>query len=202
MKPRVVFTIVLGIVCIVIGTQSRGWIPADSPYRERILATTDELKEVGVLSLAILLGTLLVLGEGVKEALGPGINKGVADLAEPIKAGMVNAMGLAERSGNPADDAQRKLIAKMKNSLAYYFAEAGDRSKRDLAFRYIYEARDTVPNASEFVDTLGCVQIAFGTTKDEINAGIGACFRSAAVDHDYAHFHLWLDKAIERMKTI
>ena len=324
MSGRVIITIILGIACLIIGTQAGTWIPADSSHRAGILATTDELKEVGVLALAILIGTILVLEKGVKEALAPSLSSGVQGLAEPLRKGMVDAMELlitrsplsldallkpketrtasesklaeserlapelvslaqegksqealellaARSNDKPSEDqvisvlimsSEKKdhdqaatrlaseprsepkfylrlayrfwedgnlnraidlgekglhllsadktrqgpedlrLAAKMKNSLAYYYAEAGDDAKRDLAYRYIYEAIETLPDASEFVDTLGCVRIAFGASKDQINSGITACFRAAAVDHDYVHFYQWLDTAIKRMKTL
>jgi hypothetical protein len=316
MSSRVIITFLLGIASLIIGTQARNWIPMDSPHRDDILATTDEFKEVGVLAIAILIGTVLVLEKGVKEGLAPSLRSGIkqgmdeatekfitrfpsaldallkpketktaselklaaseklapelvslaqegksqeamdmlaaqndkpteeqvisvlimsskredheqaatrlANQARPEprfylrlafrfwEAGNLNrAIELVERGlqiltsqkGNAGTEGT-KLAAKMKNSLAYYYAEAGNQAKRDVAFRYVYEAMETLPDASEFIDTLGCVKIAFGATRDQIDAGINACFRSAAVDRDYVHFAKWLNIAMQRTKTL
>jgi hypothetical protein len=316
MSGRVILTFLLGIACLVIGTQAENWIPADSPHRAGILATTAEFKEVGVLAIAILIGTTLVLEKGIKEGLAPslsrGIKQGMDDATEKVISRFPSALSallkpketktaserklaesenlapglvslaqegksqeameiLAAQTNQPSEeqiiavlimspktedheqaatrletqlrsepkfylrlayrfwedgklnraidlaekglhvlDSDRtnkgeqglRLAAKMKNSLAYYYAEAGNDAKRDVAYRYVYESIEALPDASEFVDTLGCVKIAFGATKDQINSGIGACFRSAAVDHDYVHFSKWLNQAIKRMEAL
>jgi hypothetical protein len=96
MSGRVIITPLLGIACLVIGTQAENWIPVNSPHRADILATTAEFKEVGVLALAILIGTILVLEKGVKEGLAPSLSSG-------IKQGM--------------DDATEKVISRFPSAL-------------------------------------------------------------------------------------
>jgi hypothetical protein len=110
------------------------------------------------------------------------------------------SLQLASASGEDGEKAS--LVARIKNSLAYFYAELPDEKKADLAHHYIRDAMEAIPNAAEFLDTLGAVKIAFGRSKSEIDEGIKLCFRSAAADQDYIHFHKWLSRAIERTTSL
>jgi tetratricopeptide (TPR) repeat protein len=134
----------------------------------------------------------LYLRLGYKFWLGGDLNRAIEMSEKSLK--------LAPPSGE--DGENTKLVARIKNSLAYFYAELPDERKADLAHRYIRDAIEDIPNAAEFLDTLGAVKIAFGKTKGEIDEGIKLCFRAAAADQDYIHFHKWLSRAIERTKTL
>ncbi|MGH9673654.1 MAG: tetratricopeptide repeat protein [Bryobacteraceae bacterium] len=125
------------------------------------------------------------------------------------KGNLPSAIQLAERGlqvaptpGLPeAADKRSRLETKLKNSLAYYYAESGDMAKADASFRLMQEVMESVPNASEYLDSLGCVKIAFGK-REQIESGIQDCCRAAVVDGDYMHFRKWLNRAIERMDQL
>lgn len=107
----------------------------------------------------------------------------------------------SEPTGQDSPERAR-FIAKIKNSLAYFYGEEGDPNKADKAHRYVREALEIIPNGAEIIDTLGVVQIVFGQAKEEIDEGVKNCFRSAAADQDYEYFARWLGLAIERKKSL
>ncbi len=88
-----------------------------------------------------------------------------------------------------------ELIAKFKNSLAYYYAESGDPKYKDLARNYVAEAVKALPGNVEVLDTFGCVKIAYGENREEVKEGIDLCYKRAQATGDFERFKTWLAKA-------
>jgi tetratricopeptide (TPR) repeat protein len=64
------------------------------------------------------------------------------------------------------------VIGRLKNSIAYYYAQSGDLKYRKQAFKYVEEAKDLIPQEKMSVlDTEGFVKIAFGD-KQEVDEGV------------------------------
>lgn len=66
-------------------------------------------------------------------------------------------------------------VLKLKNSLAYYYADAKLEGKAQQAFQYSKEAVKGRPGKYNPLDTLGYVYISFGKNREEILRGIELC---------------------------
>jgi hypothetical protein len=94
------------------------------------------------------------------------------------------------------------LTAQLKNMVAYLYAEAGLADKRDLAYRYSEDARNAWPQNQDFLETLGCVRIAFADSKEEAEEGLQICLQIAAAKRDYALATKWLERYRKRTFTV
>jgi hypothetical protein len=94
-------------------------------------------------------------------------------------------------AGNGADST---ITSQLKNNLAYFYAEANRVDKKDQAFQYIREAREDWPLNEDFLETEGCVKIAFGTTKEEAREGVKICARVAFTKGDDRTLNKWMER--------
>lgn len=86
------------------------------------------------------------------------------------------AVEVAESGKELADTVgDQTLINKYKNSLAYYYADVGDQTNAVQALRYASEAQKAREGEAGPLDTLGYVQIVFGSTEEEILEGVMRC---------------------------
>jgi tetratricopeptide (TPR) repeat protein len=106
------------------------------------------------------------------------------------------AIQLAEKGLAAAPNAAG-ITAQLKNSLAYYYAEARRVDRKDQAFALIREAREEVPENIDFLETAGCVRIAFGSREDAIE-GVKMCARAAFAKGDDTMLNKWLKRYEER----
>jgi hypothetical protein len=85
------------------------------------------------------------------------------------------AISLAERGMTLTTDPA--ALTKFKNSLAYYYADAGRTDKREVAIEYAESASQERGDATT-LDTLGFVKIVYGTTEEEVMAGVNLCTKA------------------------
>lgn len=87
-------------------------------------------------------------------------------------------------------------IMKFKNSLAYYYADTGNKKYEDRARSYIEEACKENPEDLAKLDTKGYVKIVYGRTKEEIIDGVSLCF--TAFKNDPEHFSVPYAKHVKK----
>src|SRR3989304_7156926 len=66
-------------------------------------------------------------------------------------------------------------LVRLKNNLAYYYADSGDPKYKTQAEIYISEVLNQDPENPLHIDTAGYIKIVFGNTKSEILQGVNLC---------------------------
>ncbi len=179
----------------------RSWSPAeaDQALRQKIAETVPSRdsaqaqaeKEIG----EALLSTDPERWKKAEELL-PRLNSQEYYLRLAYKFWSVNrldeAIQLAEKGLAAAPNAPG-ISAQLKNTLAYFYAEKGAVDKKAQAFQYIREAREEFPTNVDFLETDGCVKIAFGT-KEEAREGLKMCSRAAFAKGDDHTLNIWLER--------
>lgn len=72
------------------------------------------------------------------------------------------------------------LEGRLKNSLAYYYAQTRKPDYEDKARQYIADARRLAPDMiMEIVDTEGFIKIVYGKTRSEVTEGVDLCYQAS-----------------------
>lgn len=113
-----------------------------------------------------------------------------------------------------------ELIGSIKNSLAYYYADAGRKDKASIAYDFAktevdrryetskdeqeqeQEQKQELISYEDALDTLGFVKITFGQTREEILDGISLCTESLKLGGNKDLFRKHYDKATERIRSL
>lgn len=111
------------------------------------------------------------------------------------------AITLAERGMTlPGNDAL--ALSKFRNSLAYYYGEAGRTDEREVAFQYAQEALNERPNDPGPMDTMGFLKIVFGETEEEIIEGVELCTQAWKAGGPLELYAKHIQKAATRLEQI
>lgn len=114
------------------------------------------------------------------------------DLTKAISLGEHGLARILERKGEKAEEPI--VIAKAKNSLAYYYADAELEDKADDARKLVEDAlrvSESEKNHEQYakcLDTRGYIKITFGTNKEEIADGIRDCEEARRRGDDALYF--------------
>lgn len=108
------------------------------------------------------------------------------------------ALTLALKAGKSVVDENDASIAKIKNNIAYYYAESEVEGKAEEALRFAKDAVTAIEGGIQHsqyanrLDTLGFVQIAFATSRTQIEEGIKTCedARRAGADLSFYFKHI------------
>ena len=84
------------------------------------------------------------------------------------------AISISEEGLKRVDPDNEEIIYRIKNNVAYYYAELRRPENRDDAFRYSQEAMEHRKDAYP-VDTRGYVLISYGENADDILKGVKLC---------------------------
>jgi hypothetical protein len=181
----------------------RSWSPqeADQALRQKVSAPiavsgTDEAKAQAEREVA----EALLSGDPTRwkkvEELLPQLNNAEYYLRLAYKFWSVDrvdeGLKLAE-AGLAISNNAPGISAQLKNTLAYFYAEKGRVDKKAQAIQYIREAREEFPTNVDFLETDGCVKIAFGT-KEEAREGLKLCSRAAFAKGDDHTLNIWLER--------
>jgi len=115
------------------------------------------------------------------------------------------AIEVAEQALSTAQTraADRDAMNRIRNSLAYYYAESGKEEYEDSARSLIEEFTAEELESPNRLDTKGYIKIVFGKTKEEVYEGMDLCL--AAYKADNNHFKNLYEnhtkRAIERVQT-
>ena len=91
-----------------------------------------------------------------------------------------------------------KQVINLKNNLAYFYAEGKRGDKRTQAYSYVQDIRRQAPEALEFIETEGCVRIAFAETREEALEGLQQVLDAAKAKQDTSTFNRWTGRFSER----
>ena len=114
---------------------------------------------------------------------------------------LARAIGVAEEglsNENGRQEPDPILLAKFKNSIAYYYADANRFDKADVARQYAMEAHSQRSHEPASMDTLGYVLITFGTA-DEVRKGLDLCFEAWKAGTSIDVFDANVNKAKRRL---
>ena len=112
-----------------------------------------------------------------------------------------DAIALAERGMALAGNDPHAL-SKFRNSLAYYYADAGRIAKREVAFQYAQEALAERPQDPGPIDTMGFLKIVFGQTEQEIVEGVELCTKAWKAGGPLELYAKHIQKAAARLEKI
>lgn len=113
---------------------------------------------------------------------------------DAIKVGE-KGLRIAEKQGDKLG------INKLKNSLAYYYADTGDSRFEDSARTYAEEAYAARLGEAEPMDTKGYVKIIYGKTAEEIEEGIYLCEEARRQGISFEFYIKHITKAAERRRS-
>lgn len=90
-------------------------------------------------------------------------------------------------------------ISKLKNNLAYYYADLGDLRYEEVARRYAREALIDLPDNHDRIDTQGYVKIVYGKTAKEIKEGVYLCEKALSKGGPLELYVKHIGKAIQKL---
>lgn len=94
------------------------------------------------------------------------------------------------------------MVAKFKNSLAYYYAETANPEYEELARQYANDACEARPTEPKPLDTRGYVLIVYGKTREEILEGVDLCHQALSMGLSFAFYTKNVTRASERLKNL
>ena len=113
------------------------------------------------------------------------------------------AIKVAEKGLKVAEKKEDQVgINKVKNSLAYYYADLGDPNYKNIARRYAEEALSASPENPAPMDTKGYVKIVYGKKIEEIKEGINLCEEARRRGAPLKLYIKHLSKATERLRSL
>jgi len=132
--------------------------------------------------------------------------------------GLANAIDVAEKGLKKFEHSKEDQLAVMglRNSLAYYYADSGDLSKKEISLQLINEAlsywqhelsqregagADIERRYANSLDTLGFIKITFGETVEELREGEMLCKKALDMGLESDLYIKHFSKYSEKMKT-
>jgi len=118
------------------------------------------------------------------------------------KAIGVSEAGLKRAQEEPEVKDREKVISKLKNSLAYYYAETGRPEYEETARKYVDEALNIRPDEVACLDTKAYVKIVYGKDRNEIEEGITLAeeARRRGLEDEFYFKHV--EKARQRLASL
>jgi len=113
-----------------------------------------------------------------------------------------NAIEVAEAGLRVSQELKNRIVQeRLKNNLAYFYAEVGDSKYEELARTYATETYKE--DSASRLDTTGYVKIVFGRNVDEITEGINLCLKAFVGNKQIAHLcKKHINRGVKRIEEI